>query len=236
MNKKLKLGIILFIIIFFGGFFVYAQFYYHAEKTATDYINGTEDVNVTKTSNGLFLDGYGNDTAVIFYPGAKVEYTSYLPLFVNLSSQGVDCYLVEMPFNLAFFGIDSADDIIENSNYTHYFMAGHSLGGAMASSYVNKTDNKIDGLIYLSSHSSVGVEVPVLSIRGTNDGVINLTSYQKAKSSMYDNFTEVLILGGNHAQFGYYGNQSGDGHANITAESQQGQSVDAILKFIHDII
>ena len=234
MNKKLKIAIILFVIIFFGGFFVYSQFYYHAEKTATDYINGTDDVNVTKISNGLFLDGYGNDTAVIFYPGAKVEYTSYLPLFIDLSSKGIDCFLVEMPFNLAFFGIDSADSIIENSNYTHYFMAGHSLGGAMASSYVNKTDNKIDGLIYLSSHSSVGVEVPVLSIRGTNDGIINLKSYQEAKSLMKNNFTEVIILGGNHAQFGYYGNQSGDGQANITAKSQQDQSLDAILKFIYN--
>ena len=222
----------LFVIIFFGGFLVYSQFYYHAEETATDYMNGTDDVNVTRISNGLFLDGYGNDTAVIFYPGAKVEYNSYLPLFIELSRRGVDCYLVEMPFNLAFFGINSADEIIENSSYNHYFMAGHSLGGAMASSYVNKTDKNIDGLIYLSSHSSVAVNVPVLSIRGTNDGIINLESYQEAKSLMMNNFTEVIINGGNHANFGYYGNQSGDGQANITAENQQDQSVDAIIKFI----
>ena len=230
----LKIGIILFIIIFFGGFFVYAQFYYHAEETATNYMNGTEDVNVTKISNGLFLDGYGNDTAIIFYPGAKVEYSSYLPLFVDLSSKGIDCYLVEMPFNLAFFGIDSADEIIENSDYDHYFIAGHSLGGAMACNYVNKTDKKIDGLIFLSSHSAVGIDVPVLSIRGTNDGVINLTSYEKAKSLLHNNFTEIIINGGNHAQFGYYGNQTGDGQANITAKSQQDQSVAAIMKFIEN--
>lgn len=232
MNKKIKICIILFLIIFFGGFLVYAQIYYHAEKTATDYINGTDDVNVTKVGNGLFLNGKGNDTAVIFYPGAKVEYTSYLPLFIDLASQGVDCYLVEMPFNLAFFAVNSADEIIENSSYQHYFMAGHSLGGAMASSYVNKTDNNITGLIYLSSHSPDEINVPVLSIRGTNDGIINLTSYNQAKSLMKNNYTEVIINGGNHAQFGNYGKQSGDGNATITPESQQDQSADAILKFI----
>ena len=233
MNRKLKIGIVLFLIVFFGGFFVYAQFYYHAEKTATDYINGTDDVNVTKISNGLFLDGYGNNTTIIFYPGAKVEYTSYLPLFTNLASRGIDCYLVEMPFNLAFFGINSADDIIQNSNYGHYFMAGHSLGGAMASSYVNSTSFNISGLIYLSSHSPKEIHVPVLSIRGTNDGVINLTSYDNAKSLMKSNFTEVIINGGNHAQFGYYGFQSGDNQANITPESQQNQTAEAIIKFIN---
>ena len=236
MNKIIKIGIILFLIFFVGGFFVYGQFYYHAEKTATDYLNGTSDVNVTKISNGLFLDGYGNDTAIIFYPGAKVEYTSYLPLFINLSSQGIDCYLVEMPFNLAFLGINSADGIIADTNYTHYFMAGHSLGGAMAGTYVNRTDNPIDGLIYLSAHTTSGIDVPVLSIRGTNDGVINLTDYQKAKTRITSNFTEVIIDGGNHAQFGYYGNQTKDGQANITAESQQDQSIDAIMRFVHDII
>ncbi len=232
MNKKLKIGIILFIIVFVGGFFVYAQFYYHAEKTATDYLDGTDNVKVTKISNGLFLDGYGNNTTIIFYPGAKVEYSSYLPLFTDLASKGIDCYLVEMPFNLAFFGINSADGIIENSDYDHYFMAGHSLGGAMASSYVNSTDKNISGLIYLSSHSPKEIYVPVLSIRGTNDGVINLTSYNEAKSLMKNNFTEIVINGGNHAQFGYYGVQSGDGQANITPESQQNQTVDAIMKFI----
>ena len=235
MNKKLKIGIILFVFIFIAGFFVYAQVYYHAEKSATDYINGTEDVNVTKISNGLFLDGYGNDTAIIFYPGAKVEYTSYLPLFMDLSSRGVDCYLVEMPFNLAFFGIDSADSIIENSNYTHYYMAGHSLGGAMAASYVNKTDKRIDALVYLSSHSSVGLNVPILSIRGTEDGVINLKSYQEARSLYKNNFTEIIINGGNHAQFGNYGSQSGDGQASISAKSLQNQSVDAIMEFINNL-
>ena len=233
MNKIIKIGIILFLIVFVGGFFVYAQFYYHAEKTATDYLNGTDDVNVSKISKGLFLDGYGNNTTIIFYPGAKVEYTSYLPLFTNLASRGIDCYLVEMPFNLAFFGINSADNIIKNSSYDHYFMAGHSLGGAMASSYVNSTHNNISGLIYLSSHSPKEIHVPVLSIRGTNDGVINLTSYDNAKSLMKSNFTEVIINGGNHAQFGYYGFQSGDNQANITPESQQNQTAEAIIKFIN---
>lgn len=234
MNKKIKIGIILFLIVFIGGFFVYAQFYYHAEKTATDYLNGTDDVNVTKISKGLFLDGYGNNTTIIFYPGAKVEYTSYLPLFTNLASRGIDCYLVEMPFNLAFFGTNSADEIIKNSSYEHYFMAGHSLGGAMAGSYVNSTQNNISGLIYLSSHLPKEIHVPVLSIRGTNDGVINLTSYNQAKPLMKNNFTEIIINGGNHAQFGYYGFQSGDNQANITPESQQNQTADAIIRFINE--
>ena len=51
-----------------------------------------------------------------------------------------------------------------------------------------------------------------------------------------DNLTEIEIKGANHAQFAYYGNQSGDGVANISASSQQKQSASAIIEFIRDIV
>jgi hypothetical protein len=62
--------------------------------------------------------------------------------------------------------------------------------------------------------------------------VLDKEKYNEAKSLITGNFTEVIIKGANHAHFGYYGNQSGDGNANITAENQQNQTVDAIIKFI----
>ena len=231
MDRKFKIAIIVIFALILGYGVFYLTDYYHAEKTATDYMNGTDNVSVVKTSNGLLLDGQGNDTALIFYPGAKVEYTSYMPMFTQLASQGIDCYLVEMPFNLAFFGQDSADDIIKNSSYDHYFMAGHSLGGVVASSYVNKTDN-IDGLILLASYPTQEIHKPVLSIYGSNDKVFTIEKYNEAKPLIKDNFTEFIINGGNHGQFAYYGNQSGDGIANISSSNQQSQCVSEIVKFI----
>lgn len=235
MDKKFKIVIIVIFALILGYGIFYMTDYYHAEKTATDYMNGTDNVSVVKTSNGLLLDGQGNDTALIFYPGAKVEYTSYMPMFTQLASQGIDCYLVEMPFNFAFFAQDSADDIIKNSSYNHYFMAGHSLGGVVASSYVNKTDN-IDGLILLASYPTQEINKPVLSIYGSNDKVFSVDKYDEAKPLFKNNFTEFIINGGNHGQFAYYGNQSGDGIANISASNQQSQCVSEIVKFIETYV
>ena len=235
MDKKIKIAIIVIIALILGYGVFYLTDYYHAEKTATDYLNGTDDVNVSKLSNGLFLDGKGNDTALIFYPGAKVEYTSYLPMFTQLASEGIDCYLVEMPFNIAFLGQNSADDIINNSSYNHYFLAGHSLGGVVASSYVNKSDD-IDGLILLASYPTQEINKPVLSIYGSNDNVFSIDKYNEVKPLIKGNFTEFIINGGNHAQFAYYGNQSGDGLANISAQNQQNQTVYEILSFINSFI
>ena len=233
MNKKVKIALVIIVILILGYGIFYLTDYYHAEKTATDFLNGSGNVSVVKQSNGLLLDGPGNDSALIFYPGAKVEYTSYLPMFTKLASQGVDCYLVEMPFNIAFFGQDRAADIMNNSSHSHYYMAGHSLGGVVASSYANHTDS-IDGLILFASYPTEEIHKPILSLYGSNDKVLNLEKYIEAKPLIKSNFTEFVIDGGNHGQFAYYGNQSGDGKATISAENQQNQCVHEILEFVEN--
>ena len=221
MNKKIKIAIVVIVALAVAYSAYYLTDYLHAEPTATDYLNGTDDVNVTKVDNGLFINGYGNDTAVIFYPGAKVEYTSYLPMFCSLSSKGVDCYLIEMPFNIALLGENEADKIIDTTNYSRYLLCGHSLGGVVASSYMAHS-GKGDGLIMLAGYSTENITKP---------GNLNKKSYDEAKPHM-SNMTEYVIDGGNHAQFGYYGNQPGDNAASITPENQQNQTVTKILEFI----
>lgn len=235
MNKKIKIAFLLVfaIIILFGIYYV--NDYYHSEKTATDCLNSSGNVSVLKTSNGLLFDGPGNDSALIFYPGAKVEYTSYASLLKNISNKGVDTYAVEMPFNLAILGQNSADEIIKNSSYNHYFIAGHSLGGSMAASYVNSTNNT-EGLILFAAYPTNEIEKPVLSIYGSNDNVLNMEKYNDSKDLIKNNFTEFVIDGGNHAQFGYYGNQSGDGIAQISPELQQNQAANKIISFINDVL
>lgn len=234
MRKKLIVAAIavLILAVFAYGIY-YVNDYYHADETALACLNGDGNVKVLNTSNGLLLDGYGNDTALIFYPGAKVEYVSYFPLLMNLANKGIDCYLVEMPFNLAFLGQNRADEIIDAHNYTHYFLAGHSLGGVMASNYVHST-NKSDGLILFAAYPTEEIAKPVLSIYGSNDNVLNRQTYNDSKNLMA-NLTEVVIEGGNHAQVGNYGNQAGDGIAKISASQQQKQSDDKILEFISNV-
>ena len=205
----------------------YVSDYYHADKTSLEYVNGSE-----KIDNALFLNSSGDDVALIFYPGAKVEYTSYLPLLNEISKNNIDCFLVEMPFNLAILNVNAADDIIDKYNYSHYYIAGHSLGGSAAAQYIHDT-NKTDGLILLASYPTDNIEKAVLSIYGSNDKVLNLEKYNETKSLM-SNLTEIIIKGGNHAQFGNYGLQNGDGKASISNFKQQNQTAKAVVDFISD--
>lgn len=232
----MALYIVLALIIIMACLSVwYVNDYSHADASVNAYLNGTENVSVEKVENGLFLDGPGNDSALIFYPGAKIEYISYLPLFMDLANDGVDCFLVEMPGNLAFLGGNSADSIIGNGNYSYdgWYLSGHSLGGVAVSSYAINHKDKISGLILLASYpvDDLG-NISVLSIYGSNDKTLNKETYDKSKVLMDYNLTEYVIDGGNHAQFGSYGNQSGDGIATISPENQRDQTEKAILDFI----
>lgn len=236
MNKKLKIAlcIILALAILLAGIGIwYVNDYLHADEDAKALLNGSSTVDVVKINDGLFLDGPGEDTALIFYPGAKVEYTAYLPLLMNLSAEGVDCFLVEMPFNLAFFGVDKADDMINNDSY-HYdkwYLSGHSLGGVMASDYARNHAADVDGVILLASYLTDNLNTSVLSIYGSNDKVLNMESYNDAKKYLPENYTEHVIKGGNHAQFGSYGIQPKDGAANISDYQQKKETIDSILDF-----
>ena len=239
MNKKIKMAlyIVLALIIIMACLSVwYVNDYSHADASVNAYLNGTENVSVEKVENGLFLDGPGNDSALIFYPGAKIEYVSYLPLFMELANDGVDCFIVEMPCNLAFLGADSADAIIGDGKYSYdeWYISGHSLGGVAASSYAINHKDKISGLILLASYpvDDMG-NMSVLSIYGSNDKTLNKETYDESKSLMDNNLTEYVINGGNHAQFGSYGIQSGDGIATISPENQRDQTENAILDFIY---
>ena len=69
---------------------------------------------------------------------------------------------------------------------------------------------------------------------GSNDGVLNGKAYNDSKTLM-SNLTEIIIPGGNHEQFAYYGSQTGDGIANIAPENQQNKTANEILKFTDDL-
>lgn len=233
MKKRYLILIIILLLIFVSGIYYFNDFY-RADATALTYINGSENISVNHTSNGLLIDGTGNETALIFYPGAKIEYTSYLPLMNQIASQGVDVYLVEMPLNFAFLGSNSADDIIKNSNYSNYIMAGHSLGGVVASQYAS--NHNVSGLVLLSAYPTDEINIPTLSIYGSEDKVLNLKTYNESKTFFKGNFSEYVIEGANHAQFANYGIQTGDGIAKINSTIQQNETAKEIIKFIHNLI
>jgi hypothetical protein len=74
--------------------------------------------------------------------------------------------------------------------------------------------------------------IHVLSIYGSNDKVLDIEALESGRALLPEETTYLKLRGGNHAQFGYYGPQRGDGDALITLLEQQEMTVSAILSFI----
>ena len=226
MKKALKVfGVLLAVCA--GAFFWYVSDYYPAQDAALEVMAQGAGISVQEDLTVL-SPSYPTDTAIIFYPGAKVEAEAYLPLLDQIRQTGVRCILVHMPFRMAIFDPDAAGDVMEQfPDVEHWYLAGHSMGGAMASSYAAKHPDEVDSLILLGAY-----------IYGDYPDEKTLTVYGSLNQSVEDHidYTEniVEIQGGNHAQFGNYGPQKGDLPGEISAEEQQRQTVEAVEAFLQE--
>ncbi len=210
------------------AFFVYASIYYHDLDTENVYQISTTEIPVTQGSNYLAFGDTDSDSALVFYPGAKIEYSAYSPLMRELAAKGHLCVVVEMPFNFAFLDSDAARDVMNQFPLvSRWWIGGHSLGGAMAADYVAAHPSEFEGLLLLGSYSASDLsatDLSVYSIYGSNDLVLNMDSLVTSRGFMPNEYSEQIIEGGNHAYFGNYGEQEGDGKATISAQEQQVQT------------
>ena len=234
--KYILIGFIFLVFIFLIYLIWYLNDYYKATEEVNKYLISNENVKVTLEDNIYLFDGYGKKNAIIFYQGGKVENTSYAPLLYKLAENGTDCFLVNMPFRLAILDKNKASSVIySNYKYENWYLMGHSLGGAVASMYTASHEDKITGLILLAAYptSKINNSIKLLSIYGSNDGVLNIKKYNDSKKYWNEDTTEYIINGGNHANFGYYGEQSGDNKSVISREEQQQLTIEKIIEFIN---
>ncbi len=239
---KILIGIGVLLLFLVVGFSLWAYTPSAPMPEALAAMQGNSSVQVTKDGWVTFMPVSGeSDTGVIFYPGGRVDHRAYAPLMSKLAAQGYLVTLVPMPFNLAVFGSDKANQVIATyPEVEKWIIGGHSLGGAMASSYVYSNPGIVDGIFYLAAYpagnqSLADSEVKVLSISGTNDGLANPEKIAASIPLLPPDTDFFPIQGGNHAQFGWYGLQSGDSPADISREDQQAQVFEKLLIFFESL-
>ena len=212
----------------------YAGDYYRADLAAELAMRGSEAVTVEQTGNLTVFAPETPEAGLIFYPGGKVAHTAYAPLLLSLAEENILCVLVEMPLNLAVLDMDAAEGIPEQfPEIENWYIGGHSLGGSMAASYAAKNAEELEGLILLAAYSTADLTetgLEVLSIYGSEDGVLNMEKYGQYLPNLPEGTREWVIDGGNHAQFGSYGHQQGDGAAAVTPQAQLAATLQLILE------
>lgn len=231
MSTKMKkriiiitVSVITFLALVFAACAIYLSDYYRADVEAIGAFLPQGTTFKEEPDGTIVFEPAEATSGFIFYPGGKVESGAYIPLMQACAEYGILCVLVEMPFNLAVFDINAADGIqAEYPEIEEWYIGGHSLGGSMAAAYLGDNADDFSGLVLLGSYSTENLSktnLSVLSIYGSEDGVMNREKYESNKQNLPNGFGEVVIDGGCHAYFGMYGAQAGDGTPSISNAEQ----------------
>ena len=238
INTAAQLAILTGVVI------VYFGMSYQPGDTAAAALEDTGSVQVTETEKYILFDGAGTDNALVFYPGARVEAAAYSPLMMKLAENGTDCFLCRLKYNFAMLDAEAAEDVRSgaaagNNSYRRWYLGGHSLGGVTAAGLVAQDEAADetpdwDGIVLLAAYPTTPITVPAILIYGTNDGIVEPEEYGRIRENGLwpEDFTEVRLEGGNHAQFGDYGEQNGDNKAELLFDEQIDQTVAAITEWI----
>ena len=239
-KKKTLIATMSLLIIFIIGFFIWLSNGYALENNYMEYMNSNSSVNVTNKGEYTYFTPKNVDATkgFIFYPGERIDSSSYAKLCNMIASHGYKVVSVDMPFNYAAFGKNKAEEIIsENPDISKWVIGGDSLGGTVASNYV--VDNRnIDGMVFISSYPEKDMRdlgVKVLSIWGSKDDIIDYKKLINSKDQLPLDSKYVEIEGANHSQFANYGTYKGDEDALISNDEQMEITVNNIVEFLNNI-
>ncbi len=215
---------------------------------ALDAMESCDNVTVTEVGDSydsITFEPVGVDPVVgyAFGSGGYVDPACYAPAARAFAEEGFFVVLfypgVGMPTGGPFE--DVIDDYPEIEIWS---VGGHSNGGVYACEYFD--DHEPAGLNIWASYPNPGFigigetdlsdkEGEFMSIYGTNDGVTEVSDIEDSEQRLPEDTEFVEIVGGNHAQFGWYGDQSGDNEADITREEQQGIVINATLDHLESL-
>lgn len=180
-------------------------------------------VEITSTETGIVIEPVEGATGegLVFIPGAKADPYAYLYKLSGVAeASGLTVVITKPTLNLAFF------DRRPLSTFTAlapgvdgWLVGGHSLGGVRACQLADEDDadergEAVAGLVLFGSYCANDLSdsgLAVLSISGTNDGLSTPEKVAGAAQLLPADAEFVELGGVNHADFGDYGVQPGDG-------------------------
>ena len=180
-------------------------------------------------------------TGLVFFGAARVPPEAYAYLARACAQAGYTAVLASTPLNFAILAPSRAFRAsLVYPGVARWVIAGHSLGGTAAASFVaggakaGKTAMVVAGLILLASYPGRGANLStktlsVVTVGASRDVLARAEKMATARDRLPAGSRYVEIAGGNHAQFGEYGPQSGDGPADIPGPTQRKATIEEVL-------
>ncbi|GAB3128264.1 alpha/beta hydrolase [Glaciibacter psychrotolerans] len=215
-------GVVGLLVVVVIGFLIWANTgVMQATDASVASVKANPAVTVTEHDNAVVMSPTGRASGVglVFIPGAKVAPEAYLyKLSAAVSEEGMTVVITKPILNLAFFDQRPLSSFTDDTQgITTWYVGGHSLGGVRACQYAEQPE--IHGLILFGSYCAndlAHTDIRVLSISGSDDGLSTPQKVADAAHLLPADSTFTEIDGANHARFGNYGVQAGDGTATIS--------------------
>jgi len=174
---------------------------------------------------------------LVFSPGALVDARAYADLLRSVAEAGYLVVILKVPFGLALTQTgQSAGPIADHPEISMWAVGGHSLGGVAASTFAADNPATVSGLLLWASYPNGDLSgmtaLQVESIFGTNDPLATPAVIEKSKAKLPPDTTFTEIDGGIHAYFADYGQQAGDGQADVDRDTASAQIVSATTAFL----
>jgi hypothetical protein len=241
-RNKVILTILLALTVVLVGFVVWAETPPSPMPEVYDALKSDTSVTVSIGHWLVFTPVSSNaSTGFIIYPGGRVDFRSYAPAAHAIAAEGYLVIIPQMPLNLAVFGVGIANDVIGHyPDIGSWAIGGHSLGGTMAAQFAFENPSKIRGLVLWAAYPASGTilsksNLLVTTIHGSNDGLASTAQIDDSLKLLPSSTLRVEIAGGNHAQFGWYGDQAGDNAATISRVTQQNLTVTATVQLLQKL-
>ena len=180
-------------------------------------------------------------TGLILYPGARIDPRAYAPLAQKIAEKGYLVVLLPVRFALANYQPNAAAPVIAAyPEIDNWAVGGHSLGGVVAAEFTNTHIEDVDGLVLWAAYPAEDQDLSnqsldVISIHASLDGLVTVQEVTANKHLLPASTDYVLIEGGNHAQYAWYGNQRNDFTPTIDAATQQASIINATLSFLQEL-
>lgn len=230
------------IVVAVGGLILWVSISHGPMPEALAALRGSPDVKVTVEKWGVFAPAARKPrVGLVIYPASRVDWRAYAPLALAIANGGFLVVIVPMPLNLPALDVDRAKSVVERyRTVKSWAIAGHGEGGAMAARFTALHPGAFRALILWAARPAAGTNlgasrVAVLSISAERDGLVPPVVIRGSAWLLPASTQWVTIRGGNHSQFGWYGDQARDGKALISRSQQQAKVARATVEMLRSI-
>ena len=202
------------------SFLTWFHIVFSAERDATLEVFRDDRVTVVEVDGSIVMEATegGGTTGILYFPGARVDPYSYLYPLSEIAATGMTVVIMDPVLNMALFDTRTIEELATAApGVREWVLSGHSLGGVRACMLASHPD--VAGLVLMGSYCANDISstaIPVLQVLASDDGLIDAEALNGSASLLPPSTQTVTLEGANHASFGTYGDQPGDGVATLS--------------------